>query len=94
MDCDEAELTDHDLVVVIVFVIEADIAHDILIDFVLVNSDLLVGVIRVDLIAIHGNSSHLLVLLIDLHRLWLLLLLTAQAADSALTQSRCAKFAL
>lgn len=68
MDGSEAEVADHNLVLLVIVVVEADIAHDIVVVFVLVNPDLLVRVLRVNLIALSLLTCAVIVdLFIDLH---------------------------
>lgn len=65
----KAEVADDDLIIVIVFVVKADIAHYILIDLVLVKTNLFIRISWVDLVAICLRS----LIFIDLHGLRFLL---------------------
>ena len=87
----KAEIADDDLIIVVVFVVKADIAHYILIDLVLVKTNLFIGISRVDLVAICLRS----LIFIDLHGLRSLLLRGSfcQFSHSSLAQTNRPKLA-
>lgn len=85
MDTDKAEVTDDNLVVLVIIIVEAHIAHNVLIIHVLVKSDLLIWVPWIDLIAIDQGLVIVIHLHLLLHLLLLILSVMLQLANISLT---------